>query len=93
MFSPVGMNLMGLEGATRYAPGRPTVELVFRDGSRETVLEDGEAFVHSEHYALSSDFHGWRDGTVHVSLCFGQALNYEEIAEVVVDGQTFYFDR
>lgn len=90
----MGMNLTGLEGEARYAPGRPTVELIFRDGSRETVLDETiqPDEPRSDHAAAYSDFYGWKDGSAHVSLNFRQSLDLTALAAVVVDGQRFDLD-
>ncbi len=90
----VGLNVTGLQGGEQYQYGQPTVTLVFRDGTRETVL-DGEDWhagsPRSDHDAAIADFTGWHDGTAHVSLIFGQPIDPTDLAAVVVDGQTFSF--
>lgn len=72
--------------------GYPTVTLVFRDGTRELVMDSGkqpEAAPNSTHAAILRDWTGERDGSIHASLIFGQPLDPESLAEIIVDGQHF----
>lgn len=92
----IGLTIEGLQGETQYASGYPTVALVFRDGTRETVLDGKDWHAgspRSEHDAAIADFTGRHDGTAHVSLIFAQPLNTADLAAVIVDGQTFYFGK
>lgn len=89
----IGLNIVGVQGEERYAAYQPTVTLVFRDGTRETVLDDGwHAYTpRSAHDAVTSDFTGWHDGTAHLGLIFNQSIDPADLAAVIVDGQTFDF--
>lgn len=72
--------------------GYPTVELVFQDGTRETVLWEGlrpGTKLRSEHQAVDLDMTGWRDDSVHMSLVFASPLDPAALAAVIVDGQSF----
>lgn len=90
----VGLTVDGLQGEAELAPSYPTVTLVFRDGTQETVL-DGEGWhagsPRSAHDAAIADFIGRHDGTISVSLIFAQPLDPADLAAVIVDGQTFYY--
>lgn len=89
----IGLNITGLQGGEWNAYGQPTVTLVFRDGTQETVLDDTgwhAGSPRSDHDAVIADFTGWHDGTAHVNLIFGQPLDPNDLAAVIVDGKTFY---
>lgn len=90
----VSLTVEGLQSETGSEPAFPTVTLVFRNGTQETVL-DGETWhagsPRSKHDAVSADFTGWHDGTARVSLIFGMPIDPADLAAVVVDGQTFDF--
>ena len=92
---PVGMLIVGLLEGKRYESAWPTVELVFKDGSRETVVYP-EWRVKEEpaspHEALLVDFTGQHDGTARLSLTFAEPIDPAALAAVVVDGQTFAVD-
>lgn len=88
---------LDLAGMTLEAPLRgglpdyPTVVLVFRDGTRETVLYEGwqgGAPQRSPHEAFLADMSG-SDETVWVSLIFSAPLDLNTLKEIVVDGQRF----
>ena len=89
-----GLTVDGLQSETGSEPAFPTVTLVFRNGTQETVL-DGETWhagsPRSDHDAAISNFTGQHDGTAHVDLIFGQPLDPADLAAVIVDGQTFCF--
>lgn len=73
---------------------QPVVELVFRDGSRETVLDDAwkNGAPRSAHDALLPHFSGEYSGTTpvaHLSLIFSTPLDVSTLAELLVDGQSF----
>lgn len=88
----LGLTIEGL-GKYGYDEVGPTVELVFSDGTRETVLDEGwRPFSNrSAHDAVNRDLTGWHDGTAHLSLIFGAPLEPTELKSVVVDGQVFQF--
>ena len=87
----VGLTLEGEEQLSDYAAARPEVILVFRDGTRETILDEAwrPGAPRWDHDAAVSGFTGRHDGTAHVELVFGMPLNPSDLAAVVVDGQTF----
>jgi hypothetical protein len=90
--NPMGMTLAGrLEGKS-YENSWPTVTLIFRDGTRETVLYN-DWRIRDEpttpHEARLADMTGEHDGTVRTSLTFAQALDPADLSAVIVDGQTF----
>ncbi|MBO4418380.1 MAG: hypothetical protein J5789_00915 [Oscillospiraceae bacterium] len=89
----LGMTIEGLGDLRNYL-GVPTVELIFRDGTREKILYDWgeEGRSNAEHIAQTADLVGNRDGTVRESLSFRNPLDLSVIAAVVVDGQTFPID-
>lgn len=91
----MGLTVEGLEGESRYEAGCPTVVLVFRDGTQETVLDETwqPYSPRSEHDVAMESFTGWHDGTAHLSLTFSQAIDPASLAAVVVDGQTFSLDN
>lgn len=92
----LGLNIIGLQGGEWYENAQPTVTLVFRDGTREPVLDgkDWHAYSpRSAHDAVTADFTGWHDGTAHLSLIFSQPIDPADLAAVIVDGQTFYFGK
>ncbi len=89
----IGLNITGLQGGEWNAYGQPTVTLVFRDGTRETVLDDTgwhAGSPRSAHDAAIADFTGRHDGTAHLNLVFSQPIDAAGLAAVIVDGQTFY---
>lgn len=74
--------------------GHPTVELVFRDGRRETVMDVSwhVGSARSEHDALICHYGGsgeMYDCEAYLSLFFGTPLDVSELSAVVVDGQSF----
>ena len=89
----IGLTVEGL-GEPRDDGSRPRVELLFRDGSRETVMDADwrPGVTRSAHDAILESSTGWtRDSawTDHLSLIFAAPLNVSELAAVTVDGQTF----
>ena len=92
----VGLSVEGLQGDTVLATANPTVTLVFRDGTQETVLDNNgwhAGSPRSAHDAAIADFTGRHDGTVQLSLLFGSPLDPTNLAAVIVDGQTFSFEE
>lgn len=72
-------------------PSYPTVVLVFRDGTRETVLYEGwqgGAPRRSPHEAFLADMSGSYE-TLWVNLVFGAPLDLNTLEEIVVDGLRF----
>ena len=96
----MGLNLTGTLGRRLEevhdekidANGYPTVTLIFRDGTRELVMDDGRepgAAPQTAHAAILRDLTGEADGTVRASLIFAQPIDPNELAAILVDGQSF----
>ncbi len=70
----------------------PVVTLVFRDGTKETVMEEDwrvKDRPETAHEAICSYLGSNSDGTVYQSLVFAQTIDPDDLAAVVVDGQIF----
>ena len=89
----VSLSLQGDGSLAAYGAACPRVTLVFRDGTREEILQDGwqpGAAPGSDHEAVCLDMVVERDLPC-VSLIFASPLDPQELAEVLVDGQVFSF--
>ena len=74
------------------ASGQTTVVLVFRDGPRETVMNQDWRIRETPatpHEAIGAELIGEGDGSVYRSLVFAQAIDPKDLSAVIVDGQTF----
>ena len=95
----MGLTVIGSLGGTLEERGQeldkaqhPVVTLVFRDGTRETVMEEDWRIKdrpETTHEAICSNLGGEYDGTVYQSLVFAQAIDPNDLAAIIVDGQTF----
>ena len=94
----LSVDTMGLsvEGSGKVLDGSsPKVELVFRDGTRETVVDNTwkHGTPRSAHDAMLRSYggEGREDGVdlAHLSLVFSTPLDVSQLAAVVVDGQSF----
>ena len=92
--NPMGMLIKGALDGTWYDNSYPAVTLVFRDGTRESVVFPDWQFSDERwdtHEALMVDFEGQSDGSISFSLTFAQPVDPASLAAVIVDGQTFSF--
>jgi|GEM_PF-6487064 hypothetical protein len=88
---PINLCVTGVRGEEAYGLGCPVITLIFRDGTRETVLYDWqqEEKPTTDHFADNWGIIGQRDGTVRASMTFSQPLDPADLAAVLVDGQEF----
>lgn len=86
----LGMTVSGFDHSS-YEPTYPSVVLIFRDGTQESVMDEDWHLgdTRSTHDAVASEFTGHHDGSAYLSLIFGQMLEPGELAAIVVDGQQF----
>ncbi len=86
----IGMTVTGFDHSN-YEPTYPSVVLIFRDGTRESVMDEDWHLgdPRSTHDAVASEFTGHHDGSAQLSLVFGQMLDPGELAAIEVDGQQF----
>ena len=94
--NPMGMLIKGALDGTWYDNSYPAVTLVFRDGTRESVVFPDWQFSDERwdtHEALMVDFEGQSDGSISFSLTFAQPVDPADLAAVIVDGQTFSLDN